>query len=759
VLPIVNYKKEIIGSLARHHKLTVTAPPGTGKSTQVPQFFADRCSPEKKLIMLEPRRIAARSLACRVAEEMGCACGNEVGYQVRSERKMSEKTKILFQTYGTFIQTLHSDPLAAQSSIMAFDEFHERSLEADMAFAWVRSLTQTSRRDLEIMVLTATLEHEPFRKYLKDGAVLDIQDNSFPVDIRYQPPASPQEPAAKQIERALGGLHRDGGQGSVLVFLPGAYEIERAAEALYDHCRRTGYRLLRLHGRMPLAEQQETLHLPGQEPCVILSTNVAETSLTVPGVTAVIDCGLARIASFDPERERNTLYLSRISMQNARQRTGRAGRLSAGVCVRLWSREDERSMPEAIVPEILRLDLSKAMLTLCAFSGSMPGGKKEIELLTPPSAERWERARDELLRFSAISKFMSTEKTSTCAVPVYPLTELGIAMSRLPVEPAVASVLLQCRSKEERTINAAMAAIWESGEKKQPESSDLFETAMAFIKEGKGRGWGSEVRETFEQLERLLKNDAPGMAPRTKKQHELREENARVWMRAFSHRIAVRNGDTARYEFPDKRCARLAVKSLRSGPQQLPRIILALAVREQAGRQQSTKTTIPLYLPLEAEWITETFSGEIRRGVECTWDEVRKRVTVEEQLSFRGVVLMRHEVENSARFRSEITSCLVSQLLHGAWDWKKDDPKAEQFVYRIKQVSSAYPEMRIPEMIGSDWELVYHELAEGKCSLQEVKSASIIGALKAYLGRHIDGFVEKTAPAAAVRKERQDHLF
>jgi len=745
MLPLLAYRQKITEQLFKHKKLIITAPPGTGKSTQIPQFFAGQCSSEKKLIMLEPRRIAARSLAYRVAEEMGKECGNEVGYQVRFERKASKKTKILFLTYGTFLQLLHRDPLAAHASIIVFDDFHERSLEADMALAWVRFLTQTARRDGEIMVLSATLEIGPLQKYLEGCASIEVPDQAFPVDLRYQPPMAQQELLPKQLERALAGLLVGGEQGSVLVFLPGVYEIERAAETLYDQCRRKGYRLMQLHGRMPLSEQQQVLRLPGKEPCVILSTNVAETSLTVPGVSAVIDSGFARVASFDQERERNTLYLSRISLQNAKQRAGRAGRLTKGVCVRLWSREDERSMPETIQPEMLRLDLAKGMLTLGALSEAISERNRSIELLSPPPAERWSGARDELVRFGAILSPLIGENESASAMPLYPLTEIGRFMSRLPLEPAVATVLLQSRTIEERTINTAMAAIWENGNKKWTESSDLFDLAEGFIKDGKVTEWGKEVRETFEQLGRLLKEETSDVTKSPVKREELRKEVAKVWMRTFSHRIAVRTGEKSLYEFSDKRRARLVLKGLTNNTPPLPPVILALLVHEQAGREQTKKTTVPLYLALEVEWIAEMFSEELRHSVECRWDEERQRVKVEELLSFRGIVIERRECGDKARCGEQTASCLAEQLLKGAWDWKKDEPKTEQYVFRVRQVSSAYPEMKIPVMTDGDWELIYHELCEGKNSLEEVKKASIIQALKSYIGPQAAGLVEKKA--------------
>jgi ATP-dependent helicase HrpB len=756
MLPILHYRDQIKDLLKSHKKLIVTAPPGTGKSTQIPQFFANRCSPGKKLIMLEPRRIAARSLAYRVAEEMGCACGEAVGYQVRFERRMSEKTKIQFLTYGTFLQLLHSDPAASRSSIIVFDEFHERSLDADMALAYVRFLRQAVRRDLEIMVLSATLEIEPLQKYLEGCAAVDVPDRAFPVELRYQPPVSHQEFLSKQLERALMGMIKNGEQGSILVFLPGVYEIERAAEALFDQCKKKGYRLLQLHGRMPLAAQQEVLRLPGGEPCVILSTNVAETSLTVPGVTAVIDSGFARIASYDPERERNTLYLRRISLQNAKQRAGRAGRLAKGVCVRLWGGEDERAMPKAIAPEALRIDLSGGMLTLCSLVASfhtMKKGDLAIELLTPPPAERWLNARDTLARCGALSfsaDGVIGKGDGRAGMPLFPLTELGRTMGRLPLEPAVAAVLLGSRSAEERTVNAAMAAIWENADRKFTESNDLFALAELFLDDRKGTEWGRETQETFLQLGRIMQGEEAPTFYRRLKKEDIRKEVTRVWLRVFNHRLAVRTEDSSVYAFADGKNARLALKKTGDKGILYPKIVLALAVHEQAGRGQAKKVTMPLYLPLETEWITGIFPNELQRTVECGWDEARQRVIVEERLSVRGIVLAHHELENKAQFRGKIASCLAEQLLKGVWDWRKDDPKAEQFAFRVKQTARVYQEMKIPMMTDSDWELIYYELCEGKSSLEEIRHSSVIQAIKSYLGPHRAGFVEKYAPEFVV---------
>jgi ATP-dependent helicase HrpB len=747
MLPLLRYRDQIRESLARRKKLIVTALPGTGKSTQVPQFFIDECTPQKKILVLEPRRIAARSLACRVAEERGCTLGGEVGYQVRFERKASDETRLLFLTYGTFVQLLQSDPVAVSSSIIVFDEFHERSLDADVALAWVLKLAQSVRNDLSLMVLSATLETVPLQKYLDGCPVLAIPDQAFPVAVRYQPP-QPQEALHKQVERAVSGLFLDSNLGSILVFLPGLYEIERAAEAMYEQCRRRGYRLMQLHGGMTLAGQQEVLRLPAGEPCVILATNVAETSLTVPGVTAVVDSGLARVASYDHERDRNTLYLGRISLQNAAQRAGRAGRLTKGVCVRLWSRDDERAMPAALSPEFVRLNLTRSMLALCRLEAelSRDSAPRSIRFLTPPSEERWIGAHDELARCGAFALPESTAKmdAETASMPLFPLSKLGDRMARLPIEPTVAAVLLQSRSPEERAMNAAMAALWENSAAAGRESNDLFDMAGKFLADKAWNGWGREVGETYGQLERLLPDNRHGAKVADVKDQPLKTGVTKTWMRIFRHRIGVREKEGSVYTLSDGRSARIVVKT--GGDAELPRLMVALAVHERAGRDQKKQVTVPLYLPLEEEWIAEEFPDLLQVAVECRWDETKERVVLEKTSRFAGAACSREELPVKGKYREMASACLVKKLCEGIWEWKKDEPAAEQFVYRLKLVAASFPEANVPSLTGDDWELVYHELCEDRSSLDEIKKISMLSAIKAYIGPHHVRFVEKKAP-------------
>jgi ATP-dependent helicase HrpB len=749
MLPILPYRDQIVSALDRHSSCVITAPPGTGKSTQVPQFFLDRCSPQKRIIVLEPRRIAARSLAYRVAQECGCGVGGTVGYQVRFERDASDNTRILYCTYGTFLQLLQGDPQASFASIIVFDEFHERTLDADAALAWCRHLSSTERPDLKLLVLSATLETGPLRDFLADGGYIDIPEKMHPVAVQYQPP-KPQEPLWNQVERAVGALWSSGAMGSILVFLPGVYEIERSADSLAIPCKKRGYRILALHGRMPIQAQQEALVAPQKEPCVVLSTNVAETSLTIPGVSAVVDCGLARMASYDPQRDRNTLYLSRISMQNAAQRTGRAGRLGSGTCVRLWSRDDERAMPQAIVPEVLRLDLARCALTLGAFvSNARP---LDLPWLTSPPPERWSKALNDLLRCGAIDRAAGVESASSAEGKtwVWSLTAMGGKIARLPVEPAAGRILLDSSAKQELEINIAMVALWESGEVRTGESHDLFALAESFLAGKYDKEWGREVRETYEQISGMVKKLVPVCHAKQSSDKEVNESISRKWMRVFSHRIAGKEGEGAVYELADGRGARLMEKKTAGGREELPSLILALSIHEQAGRSQNKKVTIPLYLPLETQWVAQEFPHELREMVECRWDEAKKRVVVEELLRFRNITGERREITDRNRYREEAGAVLATRLAAGDWNWRVAEPKAEQFLFRMRLVAAAYPDMKIPAMDPSDWELLFNDLCTGKRALEEVKNDSVLAGLREYAGPHLAGFIEKKAPETVV---------
>ncbi|MGH2930591.1 MAG: helicase-related protein, partial [Solirubrobacteraceae bacterium] len=343
-----------VAGLREGGRLIVRAPTGSGKSTQVPQILLRHglLGESGQAVVLQPRRIAARLLARRVAEEVGTPLGDTVGYQIRLESRVSDRTRIRFVTEGILLRQMSFDPALRGIAAVVFDEFHERHLYGDISLARARQIQRTTRPDLKIVVMSATLETGRLGEYLAPCAVLRSEGRSFPVRVEYlAKPADFEreavwEIAARACERVAGET-----SGDLLVFLPGAYEILRTVRELEGSRALRGFVVFPLHGELP-ADAQDRAVARYDARKIIVSTNVAETSLTIDGVTAVIDSGLARVARFDPHRGINTLLVEKISAASADQRAGRAGRTAPGVCVRLWTEREHSQRAPQELPEV-----------------------------------------------------------------------------------------------------------------------------------------------------------------------------------------------------------------------------------------------------------------------------------------------------------------------------------------------------------------------------------------------------------------------
>ena len=767
-LPILAHREEITAALDAGNTLVLSAPPGTGKSTQVPRFLLGRPG---RILVLQPRRIAARNLALRVAEEMGEAVGGTVGYQVRFEGKSGESTRILYQTYGVFFQQLLGDPLlmgtGAGSAVgsgnpvgtIVLDEFHERALEADASLAWVRRLQAGERPDLRLVVMSATLELEGLRNYLTPAPVLEISARAYPVDIQHQPPTG-HEPLGAQAARALKRLWNQGLSGSVLVFMPGQGEIRRTVEALDPLCRQQGLKLYELHGGMDMEAQQRALRGPSQGPCVIVSTNVAETSLTIPGITAVIDSGLARIAAYNPQRDMNTLYLGSISRQSALQRAGRAGRTAPGTCVRLWAQDRERAMPEALDPEILRVEPTAMALSLhdlraraeISGIGSGPAAGSAvpyqerylIDWLTPPSPALWEKAERALERIGAVEALPGSPGTAPPLASPRGLriTETGRALARLPAHPVLGRVLLDAGRAGVGPVAAAMVAVLESRQRQaKGPSIDLFAQGLDLAREPEARHWDRETREAFRQLLRLLGKPRGGMSG---EESALRETVTRCWLLPFQDRIAVRQEKTQSFLLAD---GRKGVVEAGQVPGEV-RVILALELHETGGSNQSRQVGIPVVLPCEPAWVERAFPGECRWVRVGEWDESRGRAVDEEQLRFRGLALDRRPLAQGAADSGETERLLVEKLSSGEAALPGFDDEARQLVYRIQLAARIFPDYGLPKLDAEDWHLIYHEICHGKASLRDLEDISVVRALRDYLGPALMALVDRIAPVS-----------
>ncbi|MBX6315807.1 MAG: ATP-dependent RNA helicase, partial [Isosphaeraceae bacterium] len=447
-LPIDPLIPEILACLRVGTNLVIVAPPGAGKTTRVPPALvkAELWSRDHPaLMMLQPRRIAARAAARRIAEENGWTLGEEVGYQVRFEKKVGPRTRLRVVTEGILNRQLLADPFLEGIGAVVLDEFHERSLHTDLAIALLREVQQSVREDLRLIVMSATLDVEPIARFLGNCPVMRAEGRPYPIEISYHP-FPPHTPLPEKVARAVGRALEMGGPGApgdLLVFLPGAEEIRRSARELEPLARARDLLVLPLHGSLPAEEQDRALR-PADRRKVVLATNVAETSLTIEGVSTVIDSGLARYARHDPARGLDRLELGRISRASAAQRAGRAGRTGPGRCLRLWAEREARGRPPFAAPEIPRGALAATVLALHAWGQADPATFGWFE---PPPAEAIAGA-ERLLRMLGALEGEPPR-----------LSPIGAKLLALPVPPRLGRLLLAASEAGWRHEGAALAAL------------------------------------------------------------------------------------------------------------------------------------------------------------------------------------------------------------------------------------------------------------------------------------------------------------
>ena len=431
LLPIDFLKDQIVRLATREQGVLIQSPTGSGKSTRVAQFLVDHVvGPQQQVLVLQPRRIAARVLASWVAAERKSEVGREVGYHIRFENHSRPDTRIVFLTEGVLLRRLlANDPLENVGAVL-FDEFHERHLETDLTLSMVVNLQKTVRPDLKWLIMSATVQLDQLPTPLKNIPSITAEGRSYPVRIEYLHTHSSLpvwDSAARLCEKAAAEVS----EGSVLVFMPGSYEIRKTLEAIGRSTQLKGFEALPLFSGLPRSEQDRALAAPAHplERKIIVATNVAETSLTIPGIIAVVDSGSAKIARFDPTRGVNGLFIEPISRSSADQRAGRAGRTAPGICYRLWPAHHHDSRPLAEDPEINRIDLSGTMLGI--LSAGFPSAEA-FPWLEKPDTSRIEEAMRLLLLLGAVSESQE-------------LTETGRSMADYPVHPRWARVLVEAR--------------------------------------------------------------------------------------------------------------------------------------------------------------------------------------------------------------------------------------------------------------------------------------------------------------------------
>ena len=443
-LPIWKIHADILRTLQAGNRMVLVAPTGSGKTTQVPQMLLDAgIAGDRMIVVLQPRRVAARTVATRVAWERGGKLGAEVGYQIRFDDHTSLGTRICFVTEGILLRWLQDDRSLANIGAVIFDEFHERNLLSDVALALVKHLQQTQRPDLVMLVMSATLDAEPVAAYLNQCPILISEGQSYPVEVGYLSMPD-QRPFTAQAAEAVERIINDEAPGDILVFMPGRGEINGTLDALRGMRTRERVTCIPLHGELE-PQEQDRAFAPNALRKVIVATNVAETSITIDGIRHVVDSGVARVARYDAERGIGTLLLEPISRASADQRKGRAGRTAPGTCHRLWTVIGHKDREERNTPEIQRSDLAEVVLLLHSLGIREAATFDWLDKPDPQAVERAERL------LTMLGALLNAD-----------LTAIGRQMLRLPMHPRYSRMLIEA-SQRGCVPDAALCAALVSG--------------------------------------------------------------------------------------------------------------------------------------------------------------------------------------------------------------------------------------------------------------------------------------------------------
>ncbi|XHR30097.1 MAG: ATP-dependent helicase HrpB [Chthoniobacteraceae bacterium] len=751
-LPIFELEDAITAALAREPRLVLQAPTGSGKSTQVPQMLLDNgVLGQGEVVVLQPRRLATRMLAARVASERGCKLGDEVGFQIRFDKVTSAKTRIRFVTEGVLLRQMLNDPQLRGVSAILFDEFHERHLYGDITLARALDLQATRRPDLKLVVMSATLDTAGLERYLAPCSTLQSEGRTFPVEIRYlpRPVRADQTPVWDLAADALEGFATCT-EGDVLIFMPGAYEISRTIGAIRASTAGRDFIALPLHGELPVADQDAAMERYEKRK-VIVSTNVSETSLTIDGVRVVIDAGLARMARFDPYRGINTLLVEKISRASADQRAGRAGRTAPGVALRLWSEREHLERAAQELPEVKRLDLAEVVLTLKA------GGVEDIAAfrwLEPPDPRSLERAETLLRDLGALDPqtgSITDQGRRMLAFPLHPrYARMLLAANDYGCvrEAALAAALTQGRNLLRRggneTDDARDRALGEG------HASDLFLMMRAWEVTGNNGGIARslgvnsiaarEAGQLFEQFLKIAKTEGLSTTDRTAPDVSPDEALAKCILAGFPDQVAVRlDSGTLRCAMVHGRRGVLARESVvRDSP-----LLVVGEIREISGKG-GVQTLLSLATAIDEAWLHELFPGAFSEETEVFYDKTLRRVMARNERRFHDLVLASSLTDKVPP--GEAAAHLAREVLAGNCPLTHWDHAVDQWIIRLNHLREWMPELGLPSLDEEDRAALIEQLCYGAATYKEIKERDVWPTLKAWLSPQQAGFLDKFAP-------------
>lgn len=707
-LPVDAVLQDLLAHLRAGRDVVLEAPTGSGKTTRVPPALLDAgLAGGGGVVVLEPRRIAARLAARRVAFELGEPLGQRVGYQVRFERQGSNATRLWFVTEGLLTRRLLEDEALDGVSVVVFDEFHERSLNADLGLGLVREIQAALRPDLRVVVMSATLDTEELAKEL-GASIVRAEGRAFPVTIEHEDARS-ELPVAQRAARAvLKDLDRCGGapDGDMLVFLPGVGEIVRCADELRSVADALSIDVRPLYAELPI-EQQELAVKRGPRPRIVLATNVAETSLTLEGITTVVDTGVARVLRHDPRTGIDQLGLEKISRASAEQRAGRAGRVAPGRCLRTYTAGETREMAPRLEPEILRVDPCESLLQLKAWGIRDAAA---FAWITPPPEDRV-RGAERLLRL-----LDATDADGA-------ITPLGRELLRFPVHPRTARMLLEASRRGAGRDGALLAALCEAPPAMRGGAvagrSDLFRLADAVharSRELDGRKLAAIEREAT-QLERLLPRSTA-----TKKASD--DDLLRCLLAGFPDRVARRRGKGGTTAvmargFEVQIADESAVKDAEW-------FVVLDAVEMKGGVKARVLSEI------SPDWLRELFPHSLTQSTEGVWNDAKGKVEGFVRTRFLELVVDERKTANLDP--SIAGEQLKKAALHPRLLAELRTDAVARLLDRVALARATVPDAPIPALDDAAFAAVVEEACEHVTDLDALKRYPLVDALRARLG-------------------------
>jgi ATP-dependent helicase HrpB len=743
-LPIDALLPEIRGALQAGTPLVLEAPPGAGKTTRVP-WAIHEAFPAGEVIVAEPRRLAARLSAARVASERGQRLGDTVGYSVRFEEVCGPKTRIRYVTEGVLLRRLLANPDLPGVTQVVLDEFHERSLLSDLLLVLLQRL-RTRRPELGLTVMSATLDAEPVAELLGARRVRS-EGRTFPLTVEHLP-ALDDRPLDKQIVSAV-RTATDDDDGDVLVFLPGSGDIRRALTALESLATERNLLVLPLHGDLPIAEQARAVERAERRK-VVLSTNVAETSVTIDGVTTVIDSGLARLASHSPWSGLPTLTTVKISRASATQRAGRAGRTREGRVLRLYTKGDFESRREHELPEIARADLSETLLALAGVGLARPG---ELRWLTPPPEAALAAAQELLQWLGAIS-------------PQGQISELGKRLLELPLHPRLARIV--ARGEELGTASEACLAAALLSER------DIRSDARLRMSPGQQRDLGvSGPCDVLELMSRFAEAEAVNFRPDGVKRAGLDVRTVQSVSTTYRKLSSNLRRKAARPDSPEALDAAVRHSILSGFPDRVgkrrrpgqPEIVLsqggsaklsptsvvhegellvAVAADEQSYGGGRAQGAVRLATSIEANWLLEDYGSRIEMKDELTWSADAERVERREGMAFGSILL--DEERGPAAASAEASRLLFEAAKsRGLFNSLSSEGWAA-LVARLALLREHFPEAGLPEVTASLDDAAAQRLCEGRVSFAQLRTLDPARELRQSLGPTAERLLASETP-------------